>query len=170
MFYILIAEVVMPDHTHLLLTPSGGYSLSQIMKGIKGVSARKVNQMRNTTGTVWQDEYYDRIIRDQKELDEKIHYFSKYVELKGILASGSKITEPGYETTTIADCDRYIEKFKRSILAMNNGLQKMRSPELTSSERDAKERTSILSRLQKINVTDPVIIGNVVEALYPIKQ
>ena len=103
-------------------------------------------------------------------LDEKIHYFSKYVELKGILASGSKITEPGYETTTIADCDRYIEKFKRSILVMNNGLQKMRSPELTSSERNAKERTSILSRLQKINVTDPVIIGNVVEALYPIKQ
>ena len=76
-FYILIATVVMPDHTHLLLTPSEGYSLSQIMKGIKGVSARKVNQMRNTIGTVWQDESYDRIIRDQKELDEKIHYMAK---------------------------------------------------------------------------------------------
>ena len=103
-------------------------------------------------------------------LDEKIYYFSKYVELKGILASGNKITEPGYETTTVADCDRYIEKFKRSILAMNNGLQKSRTPELSPSERDVKERTSVLSRLQKINVTDPVIIDNVVDALYPIKQ
>ena len=103
-------------------------------------------------------------------LDEKIYYFSKYIELKGILTDGKPITEPGYETTTIADCERYLEKFKRSILAMNNGLERNRADGLTPIEHETKERNSIERRLKKIKVTDPNIIKNVLVALYPIKQ
>jgi hypothetical protein len=103
-------------------------------------------------------------------LDEKIYYFSKYIELKGILTDGKPITEPGYETTTIADCERYLEKFKRSILAMNNGLERNRADGLTPIELETKERNSIERRLKKIKVTDPNIIKNVLVALYPIKQ
>ena len=44
------------------------------MKGIKGVSARKLNQMRGTRGRIWQDEYFDRIVRDNGELLEKLRY------------------------------------------------------------------------------------------------
>ncbi len=90
-FYFLIATVVMPDHVHLLLTPRGEYNLSRIMKGIKGLSARKINLKRKETdrngetdrnvcsagigiGTVWQEESFDRIVRDQDELNEKITY------------------------------------------------------------------------------------------------
>ena len=73
-FYELIAVIVMPEHVHLLFTPFKGYSLSRIMKGIKGVSAHEINQLRSTKGNVWQDESFDRIIRDQKELDEKLNY------------------------------------------------------------------------------------------------
>ncbi len=73
-FYTLIAAIIMPDHVHVLLFPMPSYSLSRIMKGIKGVSARKINTARNTLGTVWQDESYDRIVRDEKELKTKIFY------------------------------------------------------------------------------------------------
>ena len=86
-FYKLIAVVVMPDHVHLLLTPKDGYALSRAMKGIKGVSARQINSKRRgtdknvrtdknvcSTGSIWQDESFDRIIRNQKELDEKLNY------------------------------------------------------------------------------------------------
>lgn len=138
-YYNLIASIVLPDHVHLILRPSKGYNLSSIMKGIKGVSARKINLMRratdrnvcstgndtkvgqaclsdrlderdetdrnvcptdvekrvgqtflsdskravNETGktasptrksSIWQVESFDRIIRDQKELDEKLNY------------------------------------------------------------------------------------------------
>ena len=75
-FYTLIAAVVMPDHMHMILIPFESISLSQIMKGIKGASARKINLMRNTTGTIWQDESFDRIIRDQKEFIEKLQYMA----------------------------------------------------------------------------------------------
>jgi putative transposase len=73
-YYALIAATVMPDHVHLLLTPKSGWSLSRIMKGIKGVSARKINLMRSKTGKVWQVESYDRIVRDQSALIETLEY------------------------------------------------------------------------------------------------
>jgi REP element-mobilizing transposase RayT len=73
-YYDLIAAVVMPDHVHVLLTPNDGHVLSRIMKGIKGVSARQVNRLRRSAGQVWQHESYDRIVRDERELHEKINY------------------------------------------------------------------------------------------------
>ena len=72
--YDLGAAVVMPDHVHLLLMPRPGVTLSRIMKGIKGASAHKLNQSRDRTGQVWQDESWDRIIRDEAELQEKLQY------------------------------------------------------------------------------------------------
>jgi REP element-mobilizing transposase RayT len=73
-FYTLIAVVVMPDHVHLLFIPKEGYTLSRIMKGIKGVSSHKINLKRKISGTIWQDESFDRIMRNEDELKEKINY------------------------------------------------------------------------------------------------
>ncbi len=73
-FYDLDAVVVMPDHVHLLLLPKPGYTLSGVMKGIKGTTARRLNQSRRRHGTVWQDESFDRIVRDEKEFKEKLGY------------------------------------------------------------------------------------------------
>ena len=75
-FYRMAAAVVMPDHVHLLLCPESGFDLSRIMKGIKGVSARKINQSRGRTGTIWQDESWGRIIRDADEFGEKLQYMA----------------------------------------------------------------------------------------------
>src|SRR5687768_17310610 len=71
--------VVMPDHTHLLLQPltkAAGtwHELPEIMKSLKGVSARRINQLLGTSGTVWQEEYFDRIVRDAQEYEEKVNY------------------------------------------------------------------------------------------------
>jgi REP element-mobilizing transposase RayT len=73
-FYDLLGAVVMPDHAHAVLAPQSGCSLSRITKGIKGVTAHLVNASRGTTGHLWQDESFDRIIRDQAELTEKLNY------------------------------------------------------------------------------------------------
>lgn len=75
-FYILAAAVVMLDNVHLLIRPLTGYEMSRVMKGIKGVSARMINALRGTTGTVWQDESWDRIMRDADEFQEKLQYMA----------------------------------------------------------------------------------------------
>jgi REP element-mobilizing transposase RayT len=73
-YYTLMAVVIMPDHVHLILRPDLGYDLSRIMQGIKGASANRVNRTRGRMGTLWQDESYDRIIRDAEEYQEKLDY------------------------------------------------------------------------------------------------
>lgn len=73
-FYDLYAAVIMSNHGHMILKPLQDYSLSRIMKGIKGVSANKLNKVRNSEGSIWQDESFDRIIRDADEFEEKLLY------------------------------------------------------------------------------------------------
>lgn len=82
--YELIAAMVMPDHVHLLLTPMHGWTLSRITKGIKGVSARKINLLRGDRGQVWQRESYDRIVRSPLELKRKLEYMLNNPLKKGL--------------------------------------------------------------------------------------
>jgi REP element-mobilizing transposase RayT len=75
----LFLAIAMPDHVHMLIQPREikpgiWHDLGEIMKGIKGVSARRINQMLGTSGQVWQNESFDHIVRDEKEFDQKMNY------------------------------------------------------------------------------------------------
>ncbi len=73
----LKAWVVMPNHAHLLLRLLPGHEMSGFMKRIKGVSARKINEIRGTTGPVWQPDYFDRYIRDGRHYARVLSYIEK---------------------------------------------------------------------------------------------
>lgn len=73
-YYELPAAVVLPDHAHLLLRPQAETPVTRIMKGIKGVTARLINRQRGERGSIWQDESFDRIVRDREEFREKLRY------------------------------------------------------------------------------------------------
>jgi len=99
-------------------------------------------------------------------LDEKIYYYAKYFQFKKQLEERKPITEEEYETLTIIDCDRFLDKFKKAIIAMNKGLQKQRFPGILPDELLEKERNSIKTRLTKLGVTDDLIKNSIVENLY----
>src|SRR5512135_856976 len=68
--------VPMPDRVRLMSrprerTPGMWWDLSMIMKGIKGASARRINQIMGSQGSVWQNESFDRIVRDEGGYQEK---------------------------------------------------------------------------------------------------
>jgi hypothetical protein len=44
------------------------------MQSIKRISAKECNQILNRQGSFWQDESYDRWVRDEKELYFVIRY------------------------------------------------------------------------------------------------
>ncbi len=92
--------VVMPDHVHVLARPlpipsrtgetpvlpnegSTGetpvpprqyYSLAEILHSVKSYAAHAVNQKRGATGRLWAEESFDRIVRNESEFEEKLHY------------------------------------------------------------------------------------------------
>jgi REP element-mobilizing transposase RayT len=66
--YQLHAYAIMPNHVHLLLTPA--IPLPRLTRSLKGITAKRANEILALTGTpFWQEETYDREVRDQPELD-----------------------------------------------------------------------------------------------------
>jgi len=85
----LHAAVVMPEHVHLLLTPlrdanGDPFRLSDILKAIKGASARGVNKLLRSSGPVWQEESFDHVARSEERLDQKIEYIRQNPVRRGL--------------------------------------------------------------------------------------
>jgi putative transposase len=81
-FYDLLAYTIMPNHFHILIdtstqlevedldmdqVPNNYADLSKIMFRIKGASARYCNLTLGRTGTFWMEEYFDRMVRNEKD-------------------------------------------------------------------------------------------------------
>ena len=75
----LISLVVMPTHVHMIFTPLRNgegwlWSLPQILRLAKGRSAHAINRLLHRTGPVWQDEFFDHVLRSNESLAEKVEY------------------------------------------------------------------------------------------------
>ncbi len=70
----LKAWVIMPNHGHILFRLREGFDLAGLMKRIKGISARRINQLLEGSGTVWQADYFDRYIREEKHFHNALRY------------------------------------------------------------------------------------------------
>ena len=72
--YELMAYVVMNDHVHVLITPSDGHQLDEIVRSWKSFTANRLQRQTGRPGSVWLVESFDRIVRDDAELLEKGRY------------------------------------------------------------------------------------------------
>jgi putative DNA methylase len=66
--YNLGAYAVMPNHVHALVQPLETESMTLLLHRWKSYSARQLQRMAGANGTVWQEERFDRIVRDEYEL------------------------------------------------------------------------------------------------------
>ncbi|MCC5849013.1 MAG: transposase [Verrucomicrobia bacterium] len=73
--YHLDCFVVMPNHVHALFSLGKGFRLDQVMKSWKGYTSREINRTRGTRGNLWQEEYWDRLIRSERHF----HKVRKYI-------------------------------------------------------------------------------------------
>ena len=78
----LDAFVVMPNHMHGIIgliddvgaglkpAPTQRHPLSEIVRGFKTFSSRRINQLRHSPGVpVWQRNYYEHVVRNDSDLD-----------------------------------------------------------------------------------------------------
>jgi putative transposase len=75
----------MPDNAHLIFRLVELYELSRVLQHIKGVSARGINLMLKSQGSVWSDENFDHIIRHAEELAEKLEYVTQNAVKRGLV-------------------------------------------------------------------------------------
>ena len=85
--YELYAACVMPDHVHILIEPEIKesdaqsnpifFSLAEILQTIKSFTAHEINKLQNSAGSVWEKESFDRLIRSERDLQEKFEYITR---------------------------------------------------------------------------------------------
>jgi putative transposase len=71
--YLLHEFVVMPDHFHLLITPT--LTLERALQLIKGGFSFRAKKELRFGGEIWQKSFYDRRVRDIGEY----HAFRQYI-------------------------------------------------------------------------------------------
>ena len=76
MRYLLLAYVVMDDHVHVLVTLLNSHTLEKVVHSWKSYTAHSVAPLSRTTVPLWQDEYFDRIIRNAEELNRLAQYIA----------------------------------------------------------------------------------------------
>jgi len=72
--YDVHGAVIMDDHAHAMLWPFDGWKLEDIIHFWKSYSAHLIQSGRACRGRLWQDEYFDRVIRSGEDYVEKMNY------------------------------------------------------------------------------------------------
>ena len=81
--YLLHEFVVMPNHFHLLITPT--LSLERSMQLIKGGFSYRARKELGFAGEIWQPSYYDRRVRDAEDYIN-FKYYIRQNPVKRVLA------------------------------------------------------------------------------------
>jgi hypothetical protein len=69
---------------HVIFRLFLGQELSDTVGGWKSYTAKRANRNLGRTGTFWQREYYDRLIRNDGELDRAVDYVLRNPEKAGL--------------------------------------------------------------------------------------
>jgi UDP-N-acetylglucosamine pyrophosphorylase len=85
--YHLGPYVIMPNHVHVLVTPLGEHPLSAILHSWKSFTAHAINRALQRTGSLWQDESFDHLVRTESELRNFEAYIAEN-PAQGRLAAG----------------------------------------------------------------------------------
>jgi REP element-mobilizing transposase RayT len=68
-------ETSLPDNAQTRPYGATRHGLPEIIRALKSFSGRRINQLRNTTGTpLWQRNYFEHIIRDEDEFQRIAAY------------------------------------------------------------------------------------------------
>jgi REP-associated tyrosine transposase len=72
--YRLIAWCVMPNHVHALIETNEDWPLAGVFHSWKSFTTHKANRILKRTGELWQREYHDRFIRDDRHFAKAVSY------------------------------------------------------------------------------------------------
>ena len=75
--WLVQTATIMPNHVHFLLSTETGEAakpLREVIRALKGRTARQANQLLERTGPFWQREWFDRWMRDEHEVTRTTHY------------------------------------------------------------------------------------------------
>ena len=77
---VMISFAVMPNHVHALFVQNSEWPLGKLIRSWKGFTARQVNKLLGRSGSFWQRDYFDRLVRDQEHFANCVRYIRRNPE------------------------------------------------------------------------------------------
>jgi REP element-mobilizing transposase RayT len=105
----VLAYAIMPDHLHLLMVPRDGARVSDVMKDVKGYTAKMLNRKTGRSGAIWQQSFYDRIVRDEEHLATAIDYIHRNPVIAGVVSQPYEYEYSSAHPEAVTDIDAYFE-------------------------------------------------------------
>ena len=82
--YRLLAWVIMPNHLHVLVE-IWQVPLGEVLKDWKGYTAKAANKILGRRGAFWEDDYFDRYLRDDEHYRRVVHYIENNPNKAGLV-------------------------------------------------------------------------------------
>ena len=73
----MISFVIMPNHLHALFVQNPLWPLEKLVRSWKGFTARQINKLLGRTGSLWQRDYFDRLVRDEAHFQNCVRYIRR---------------------------------------------------------------------------------------------
>ncbi len=68
--------VIMPNHVHLAARSLGDWQIEDVLKSWKGFTSREINKALGKKGQLWQEDSWNRIIRDETHWLKVMRYIA----------------------------------------------------------------------------------------------
>lgn len=72
--YKIFGYLIMPESFYLIIQPGKMFTVSKIMKLIKGNFARKFNEVKKREGTVWSQSFDAELVESAEQLKQHLDY------------------------------------------------------------------------------------------------
>jgi putative transposase len=115
--FLLHAFVLMPDHFHIILTPSEGVTLERSVQYLKGGFSFRAKRELGIQREIWQPKYHDRRIRDRKECVALLGYLEDNPVKRGLAKTPSEFPFSSANPRFMGSLDEFPGKFEASNLS-----------------------------------------------------
>jgi REP element-mobilizing transposase RayT len=75
--YDLLAWVVMPNHVHVVVRLFSDWTIDRVVHSWKSYTSHECNRRLGRRGHFWQEDYFDRSIRDRAHLERAMTYVAR---------------------------------------------------------------------------------------------
>jgi putative transposase len=80
----LISFVIMPNHVHTLFVQNPEWPLEKLIQSWKRFASRETNKCLHRSGRLWQRDYFDRLVRDEKHFANCVRYIRRNPKKAGL--------------------------------------------------------------------------------------
>jgi putative transposase len=67
----------MPNHVHALFVQNPLWPLEKLLQSWKRFTTREINKPLDRTGKLWQRDYFDRLVRDERHFENCVRYIRR---------------------------------------------------------------------------------------------